>query len=263
MTIAIAIGVPDGIALAADTQTTWTQTITKAKQKDTGEEVELESPIVVPVGWSRMAKKLFPLKFGWNQFAVCSAGTASMNSKTMYAIFKSLEATYEGEADCREVVEYLVKGVQDQLRLHLGQDDLSTAPTLTSNFIIAGYEGSDVSKPFIESHVVFSGEMTIDGEKDSSGHSRRGTNTEGDYRYGGRWIGRADFISHVIRHQNPALPQIQGQFHLMTLADAVDYTKFLVEFTCDFQRFAVTVPDCGRPIISATLTPEGYEEEIV
>jgi len=50
---------------------------------------------------------------------------------------------------------------------------------------------------------------------------------------------------------------------MMTLADAVDYTKFLVEFTCDFQRFAVTVPDCGRPIISATLTPGGYEEKTV
>ena len=34
MTIAIAISVPDGIALAADTQTTWNQTITKAKQKN-------------------------------------------------------------------------------------------------------------------------------------------------------------------------------------------------------------------------------------
>jgi len=263
MTIAIAIGVPDGIALAADTQTTWTQTITKAKQKDTGEEFELESPIVIPVGSSRMAKKLFPLKFGEHQFAVCSAGSGSLNSKSMYAVFKSLETTYEGKGDCREVVEYLIKGVQEELKLHLGQDDLSTAPTLRSDFIIAGYEGSDVSKPFIESHLVFSGEMTIDGKKDSSGHRRAGTNTEGNYRYGGRWIGRTDFVSHIVRHQNPALPQIQGQFHLMTLADAVDYTKFLVEFTCDFQRFAVTVPDCGRPIISASLTPGKYEERIV
>lgn len=179
MTIAIAIGVPDGIALSADTQTTWNKTITTAKQKDTGEEFELESPIVVPVGWSRMAKKLFPLKFGGNQFAVCSAGSASLNSKSMYAIFKSLEATYEGGGDCGGVVEYLVKGVKEQLKLHLGQDKLSTAPLLRNDFIIAGYEGADVSKPFIESHLVFSGEMTIDGEKDSSGHHRMWTNTVG------------------------------------------------------------------------------------
>ena len=263
MTIAIAIGVPDGIALAADTQTTWTQSITKAKQKDTGEEFELESPIVVPVGWSRMAKKLFPLRFGAHQFAVCSAGTASLNSKTMSAVFKSLEATYKGQGDCPEVAEHLVKGVQEEMKTHLGQDDLSKAPRSTNEFIIAGYEGADVSKPFIESHLVFSGELTIDGKTNSSGHHRRHSNAEGTDRYGGSWIGRTEFISHIVTHQNTALPQIQGQFHLMTLADAVDYTKFLVEFTCDFQRFAVTVPDCGRPIISATLTPEGYEEKVV
>jgi len=210
MTIAIAISVPDGIALAADTQTTWNKTITKAKQKDTGEEFELESPIVVPVGWSRMAKKLFPLKFGENQFAVCSAGAASLNSKSMYAIYKSLEATYEGEGDCPGVVEYLVKGVQEQIKLHLGQDDLSTAPRLTNDFVIAGYEGRDVSKPFIESHLVFSGEITIDGKKNSSGHHRRWTNAEGTGRYGGSWIGRSEFVSHIVKHENPALPQIQG-----------------------------------------------------
>jgi hypothetical protein len=49
----------------------------------------------------------------------------------------------------------------------------------------------------------------------------------------------------------------------MTLADAVDYTTFLVRFTCDFQRFAVMVPDVGRPIVSATLTPDGYSQQVV
>ena len=59
------------------------------------------------------------------------------------------------------------------------------------------------------------------------------------------------------------LNQMQGQYGLMSLADAVDYTRFMVRFTCDFQRFAVMVPDCGSPIISATLTPDGYEEKIL
>ena len=52
MTIAIAIAVPDGIALAADSQTTWQKTIEKAKEKGTGREFELEEPIVQPMGWS-------------------------------------------------------------------------------------------------------------------------------------------------------------------------------------------------------------------
>jgi hypothetical protein len=45
----------------------------------------------------------------------------------------------------------------------------------------------------------------------------------------------------------------------MTLEDAVSYTKFLAEFTCDFQRFAIMVPTCGKPVVSAILTPEGFK----
>lgn len=263
MSIAIAIAVPDGIALAADTQTTWNRTITAAKQKGTGEEFELAEPIVVPVGWSRMARKLFPLEFGGSEFAVCTAGASQLNSKTMYAIFKSLERSYQGTADCNEVVRYLVGGVQDELKTHFEVDDLSRAETSVARFIVAGHEDKDVSKPFVESHIVFSGEITTGDGKDSSGHVRDWTNTKGNNRYGGCWIGRGEFISHVVLHSNKNLPPISGQYQGMTLADAVDYTKFLVEFTCDFQRFAIMVPDCGRPIISATLTPGEYQQETV
>ena len=69
-----------------------------------------------------------------------------------------------------------------------------------------------------------------------------------DNRTCGSWIGRTEFISHLVTHQNPTMPPIQGQFELLSLADAVDYTKFLVDFTCDYQRFAIMVPDCGKPI---------------
>ena len=262
MTIAIAIAVPDGVALAADTQTTWTKTILKAKQKGTKEEFELDEPIIVPVGWSKMTRKLFPLKFDENNFAICTAGAAILNSKTMYAIFKSLEKSYQGKSDSNGIVRYLVEGIKDQLKLQYKTDDISKAETNIINFIIVGYEDQDVSKPLIERHLVFSGEITTNGNKDSSGHIRAWKNDD-QSRYGGVWIGRTEFITHIVNHKNNGLPPISGQFELMSLADAVDYTKFLVEFTCDFQRFAVMVPDCGRPIISATLTPENYNEKII
>ena len=43
MSVGIAIAVPDGIAMAADTQTTWNQVVTKAKEKSSGKEFELFS----------------------------------------------------------------------------------------------------------------------------------------------------------------------------------------------------------------------------
>ena len=261
MTIAIAVAVPDGIALAADTQTTWQKTITKAKEKGTGKEFELEESIKIPIGWSQMAKKLFRLTCSGICFAVCTAGEAMLSNKTMYAVFKSLEGSYAGEGDCKSVTEHLVTGLQDQLKQHHGTSDLSTAPSMLCPFIIAGFEETDVSKPFLQSHLVFSGKVTVDDKDDSSGHNLRFSNT--GYAYGACWIGRAEYISHVVTHKNPALPPITGQYALMTLADAVDYSKFLVEFTCDFQRFAVMVPDCGRPMVSVTLTPQEYKERVV
>jgi len=262
MTIAIGIAVPDGIALAADTQTSWHQTITKAKDKASGKEFELEQPILQPVGWSRMAQKLFKLTFNDTKFAVCTAGTGSLNRKTMFAIFKSLEHSYSGNANFEEIIKHLVEGFKEELKQHHSVDNLSEAPVLTSEFILAGFENSDVSKPHLESHIVFSGKLVIEGKEDISGHFIRWQTNPTD-RYQGCWIGRTEFIGHIVNHKNAKLPPISGQFHLMTLADAVDYTRFLVEFTCDFQRFAVMVPDCGRPIISATLTPEEYNSEVL
>ncbi|MFI5180126.1 MAG: hypothetical protein ACHQPI_01900 [Thermoanaerobaculia bacterium] len=76
MTIALALAVPDGIALAADTQTTWNRTLTTAREKGTGRDFELESPILVPIGSSRLARKLFSIRMNGLQLAVAVAGTA-------------------------------------------------------------------------------------------------------------------------------------------------------------------------------------------
>src|SRR6266542_883406 len=99
MTIALALAVPDGIALAADTQTTWNKTISKVREKGTDREVDLETPIRVPIGWSRLARKIFSLKFRDYTYAVAVAGSALLNNKTTYSIFKSLEKGYDGQPE--------------------------------------------------------------------------------------------------------------------------------------------------------------------
>ncbi|TVR80746.1 MAG: hypothetical protein EA412_04420 [Chitinophagaceae bacterium] len=263
MSICIAIAVPDGIALAADSQTTWNQTITQVKEAGTGRIVSLEKPIQQPISWSKMARKLFDIKIQDSIFGVCVAGTAILNHKTIYSLFKSLEASYEGENNYDAIVKYFVHGVQKQMQVQLGTEELKNATQrLSVDFIIAGYENKDVSKPRIESHMVFSGKIMIDNNLNDSGHIVRWRNTKGSARFGGCWIGRTEFISHLV-NQKSNLPPIQGQYELLSLADAVDYTRFLVDFTCDYQRFAIMVPDCGKPIISAKLTPSSYSEEII
>ena len=126
MTICIAMVVPDGIALAADTQISWNKTITKAINKDTGEEFELQTPIEIPMGWSKMAKKLFPLTFGGVKYAACIAGSALLNSKTMYAIFKSLEKTYDRNLNYNDIINYYIEGIKNQLRIQYNIENISS-----------------------------------------------------------------------------------------------------------------------------------------
>lgn len=265
MSIGIAIAVPDGIALAADTQTTWNNIILRAKDKKTGNEFDLAEPIAVPVGWSQCARKLFSVVLGGKTYAIITAGEANLNHKTMYAIFRSATKKYSGNGTYDDVVHYFV----DQLKIELcaafsaTPNTLSSSPLKICEFILAGFEEDDVAKPAVESHLVFSGQLNVDGKPNNSGHLKKWSNRNQPTRYGGCWIGQAAFISHIVNHANKDLPPISGQFEMMTVADAVDYTRFLVAFTCDFQRFAIMVPNCGRPITSATLTPESFEEKVV
>lgn len=262
MSICIAIAVPDGIALAADSQTTWNQTITQVKEAGTGRIVKLETPINQPISWSKMARKLFKFKIENTEYAICVAGAALLNQKTTYSIFKSFENNYKGKNDFDSIMEHLIDELKDEMRTHLNVEELKDASQiLTIDFILAGYDEGDVSKPRIDSVTVFSGSPMVNGKKDDSGLIKKWNNKTGNSPFGGCWIGRTEFISHLVT-QNGNLPPIQGQYELLSLEDAVDYTNFLVEFTCDYQRFAAMVPDCGKPIISAKLTPNRYEEKI-
>jgi len=265
MSIGIAIAVPDGIALAADTQTTWSNMIVQAKDKKTGQDFDLAEPISVPVGWSRMARKLFSVSLAGKTYVIVTAGEATLNHKTMYAIFRSAAHKYNGIGKYDDVLQYYIEHLKTELSAHLSctPDQLSNQPRKVCEFILAGYEEDDVAKPAVESHMVFSGKIDINGKPDSSGHFGKSSNRNQPSRYGGCWIGRTAFISHVVNHSNKKLPPISGQYEMMTLADATDYTQFLVSFTCDFQRFAIMVPDCGRPILSAALTPDSYEEKSI
>jgi hypothetical protein len=264
MTIAVAVAVPDGIALAADTQTTWQRTITNAKDKATGTEFELAEPILVPIGWSRMARKLFSLTMSGSTYAVATSGAAMLNNRTAFSIFRSLENAYSGDGTHEDVMNYLINGVKEQLRTQLGVTDLAASPRLADlNFILAGYEDHDVARPVLRVISVYSGKRRKPQQPDDPepSHLIIWQNSP-ENRFGCCWTGRNEFIDHIVNHKNRALPSITGYYPGMTLADAIDYVRFLAEFTCDFQRFATMVPDCGRPVLSASLTPAGYEDRL-
>ena len=257
MTIGIAIVVPDGIALATDTLSSRIRIISQVQVKGNPKPVELEKPIIQSAGWSPGAKKLFPFEYGGHTAAILTAGVSSIGTRTARAVFKKLEQGCPATEDCQEVLKYLVEGLKAEMREAYQVDDLSKAPIAILEFVFVSFENKDITKPFISNNLVFAGVVNIDGTPNNSGYLPRWQNTAS--RYGACWIGQVDFIAHLVNHNNPRLPVLAGQYALMTLEDAVNYSRFLAEFTCDFQDFALTVPDCGKPVVTAILTPDGFQ----
>jgi hypothetical protein len=148
MSIGIALVVPDGIALSADTQLTWSRTIDKATAKATGKEVELAEPIAVPVGWSRMARKLFSVRVAEKHFAILTAGITHINSRSMFAVFRSAALNFKGQPSCAAVSKHFVKHLKSELaKQHQCKvSDLKQLPFSSSEFVLASYEDDDVGE---------------------------------------------------------------------------------------------------------------------
>jgi len=53
--------------------------------------------------------------------------------------------------------------------------------------------------------------------------------------------------------------QMGSAYNVWSVLDAVDYAKFLISTTADFQRFAMIIPNVGGDIDIALLTPSRFD----
>jgi hypothetical protein len=261
MSIGIVIAVPEGIVLSADSLVVLDQIVTHARDKQSKKEIELEKPIRIPVGFSKKVRKIFPLRLGNTLYAVCVSGATIINGRNVSEIIKSSEKNVECEQSFKGITDYLVDTISSELKKEAREDDLSKAKANVVSFILAGFKNNDPTQPIIESHIVFCGNLVYQGETNYTGHIIDSSNADHN-KYGACWIGRSEYITHIVNHKNTDLPMFNKNFELMSLSTAAECSKFLVGFTCDFQEFAVTAPDCGRPIMTAYLTPTEYRENL-
>lgn len=200
-----------------------------------------------------------PTEFSKQKYAICWAKTASLNRKSIYSIIKSLEKKYKGDGQYENVIEHLSSGILEEFKIHFNGQKLSECPAKLIELIVASFIDADVSRPILNVYYIFSGKLhsnnVLNNTRISDGWKNAPAND-----FGACWIGEKEYISHIVNHKNSMLPPLKGQFEIMTLEDAKEYARFLVEYTCDFQRFSPVVPTCGRPLIIAKLTPDKYEE---
>lgn len=261
MSICVAVSVPDGIALAADTRTAWFSSLDSVKGRGHNH-ILLDHPVQIPLGWTSLGRKLFNVKFSDTIFGICTSGNALIGKKTIYTIIKSLERVYNGPSDFDHVRDYIIEALKQEFIKYFGTDNLKECNYIDVDLIITGFDDADVSKPRIESYTIFSGIYRLPElrHNDTGIHQTFTNLRNGEHCFDICYIGEESYVAHVVRHQKDELPCLLEYLNLFSIADALDFSKFLVAFTCDYQRFAAIVPTCGRPIVAATFTPDGFDE---
>ncbi len=160
-----------------------------------------------------------------------------------------------------------------------GKPQKAVAEVMPIAIIVAGYDGAETGKPEVNAHLLY-----IPGP---SKHVRK----HGDQsQYGANWTGQTDVVTRVILGFDPRaenLAFIQGakqqlgeqpvrdalgsleyniNWGAMTLRDAVDFAKLMVETTSAVQRFSDGIkmmpgemPGVGGPVDVAVILPyEGF-----
>ena len=246
MTLVVSLRVPDGVVLAADSLQTTKGTIIPGvkdltvQHPKTKEEIkfgDLNFPaITIPTSTSSFAQKLFPFK---ENFGVASFGASIINNRTIYNHIKNLEASINDEVNSVSKAAEMIKDYFDnQLQEQLKQknNEKLKKDTFVLGFQVAGYEtNEDITGSTIEISIGEKSKMnTIDGI---------GCTVSGD-----------TIIVQKLWELSKKKEIQQTNFGSFSLKDAVDYSKFLIETTSIFQRFANMIPTVGGAVDIALIT---------
>jgi hypothetical protein len=220
MTLLIAVYVPAGIALAADSRLTATRTETVDEGDRT---LEARTQLVL----SDATNKLVELRT-----VRCAIGlydNALLDGQPIDAHVRRFEEEQLTESDD---VEATANKLHEYLR--------STFPDASVGYNVAGYRIEErVSVPHLY-----------------AGHSKReisriNVRDDGNIAYGVSRSGDTDVANRLIRQDS--LPP----FDAMPLQDAVDYAVHLIRATVDTLRFEPRHPTVGGPIDVMTVTADG------
>ena len=219
MTLLIAVYVPAGIALAADSRLT--RTVTQ-KTTSAGQTVQQQSLVVL----SDASNKLVELtRVG------CAVGlydNALLEGQPIDAHVTRFEEERLTDEDD-------VPTVAEKLHEHLG----TSFEDARVGFYVAGYRVEDrVSVPHL--YVGHTGKELL-----------RPNLNDGKIVYGVSRAGDNEVANRLIRQGS--LPA----FDAMPLQDAVDYAIHLIRATIDTLRFEPRPPTVGGPIDVMTVTPDG------
>ena len=245
MTIAVAVAIPEGIVLAAESRQTYSRKV--------GDVINLRIGTDFGKKVFQLGSKVGAVTWGW-------AFLLGRNINSYVEEFKST-INQKGISEVEQISHELAKFLTDKYMEHIAKKLDNPAPRAIG-FYIGGYDskGGNIYATYIPEKDVSLVSNTI---------AKSGMN----------WGGQIDVITRLLKGYDHRIVTLPGfpkdltaelnkleyvtNFNNMTLQDAVDYAVFLVKTTIDMQRFSDgivmqpgDIPGCGGSIDVAVVQPD-------
>jgi hypothetical protein len=247
VTLNVTLQVPDGIVIASDSLLTLTQPISQRrinvpmvcpKCKEHVELKDVEVPSVpVPSSTFPYAQKLFSIK---KRFGLAVYGAAFVNSRSIYNHVTELNAKLAQSDKLESVRDQILDYFADQIKLDLSKSgqsiDLFQDDWWPFGFQLAGFSSDGATDPVAR---VYWLKM---GKKSQWEQVKNPALCTGD-------------TTVVTRLWQQGI--MGANISAFSLQDAIDYAKFLIRTTADFQRFSGSLPVVGGEIDIALVTNRG------
>ena len=242
MTMNVSVRVPDGIVLASDSLASSVVAVQQQipvamKCQNCGHDnppgLVLAPPIGVPGSSTPLATKIFYI----GNFGLTFFGASSINGRSLFNHVMFYRTTeYKDDLKLEEIAKGLAKMLTNAIKV---DPALKNAPqgSNVGGFQISGYDKEDIDIG-----------RTIVAQLNTGQDPLCQTVHE----YGVTVTGYQEIAKRLCANAAGA-PAQQGLAR-MTIPDAIDYARFLVQTTSDYHRFADTVPTVGGPTEIALIT---------
>jgi hypothetical protein len=248
MTLNVSLRVPDGIVLASDSLSTL---VSFANQKmnvsgtcdSCGKPVEIKDvqtpPLRIPSSTWPYAQKMYPIQ---ERYGLATHGSGMVNKRSIYnhiiELGPNLPDVVEGEDHLEKLSNFVVGYFHGQLLAEwkkLGiTADLQPDNLRPFGFQLVGFSRDENGDPNPITYLLDIGKAPLVRKFSSIGCTWSGDGSV----VGKLWSGG----------------QSGASYDVFSLQDAIDYAKFLIKTTGDYQRFSGNLPTVGGDIDVALIT---------
>lgn len=249
MTLNVSLRVPDGIVLASDSLGTLIQSIDQkinvpATCQSCGTKFELKDvktpPLSVPSSTWPYVQKMYSLR---GAAGLATFGSGQVNSRSIYNHAIEVESKLPDPKDSDfldKTANFVADYFKDQLLAEWKKNgiDAGMQPDDFSplGFQLSGFVRDPNGDPVPTTYIIRIAKKPILDKHISTGCTWTGDGTVMALLFGG------------------GAAAIQPNFFAFSLQDAIDYSKFLIKTTADFQRFSGRLPTVGGEIDIALIT---------